>query len=257
MIYPTKGRGIFVTEQLHKSFNFDINGEGLYIWTPIKNSKEPTNYDGIEYKIGQYGTNAIEGTNPVSTIDGYLGTHNTQALILYAIDLTEYIKSQSKYKSAYDIEHILHSDIVLKDGAYRNDKALDNIRSTEFFTNTNLETIIKRINTILYGVSRIHSYPMRDEQKIAHDKIIDAFKFGYDEFLLAAKMRFGKNFTILNVAKSLQWKNVLVLTYKPYVFDSLKDDINDASRQEWYIPAWHMDMVLEKVVEIVKNNNGY
>ena len=98
---------------------------------------------------------------------------------------------------------------------------------------------------------------MRDEQKIAHDKIIDAFKFGYDEFLLAAKMRFGKNFTILNVAKSLQWKNVLVLTYKPYVFDSLKDDINDASRQEWYIPAWHMDMVLEKVVEIVKNNNGY
>jgi hypothetical protein len=94
MIYPTKGRGIYVTEQLHKSFNFDINGEGLYIWTPIKNSKEPTNYDGIEYKIGQYGTNANEGTNPVTTIDNYLGTHNTQALILYAIDLTEYIKSQ-------------------------------------------------------------------------------------------------------------------------------------------------------------------
>lgn len=130
-----------------------------------------------------------KGTNPVTTIDNYLGTHNTQALILYAIDLTEYIKTQSKYKSAYDIEHILHSDIVLKDGAYRNDKTIDNIRSTEFFTNTNLETIIKRINTILYGVSRIHSYPMRDEQKIAHDKIIDAFKFGYDEFLLAAKMR--------------------------------------------------------------------
>lgn len=227
MIYPTKGRGIYVTEQLHKSFNFDINGQGIYIWTPIKNGQEPINYDNIEYKIGQYGTNANEGANPISTIDGYLGTHNTQALILYAIDLTEYIKSQSKYKSAYDIEHVLHSDIVLKDGAYRNDKSLDNIRSTEFFTNTNLETIIKRINAILYGVSRIHSYSMRDEQRKAHDKIIDAFKFGYDEFLLAAKMRFGKNFTILNVAKSLGWKNVLVLTYKPYVFSSLKDDIND------------------------------
>ena len=44
-------------------------------------------------------------------------------------------------------------------------------------------------------------------------------------FLLAAKCRFGKNFTILKFIEIVGFKNNLFLSYKPEVFKSLKDDI--------------------------------
>lgn len=45
-------------------------------------------------------------------------------------------------------------------------------------------------------------------------------------FLLAAKCRFGKNFTILKFIEMVGFKNSLFLSYKPGVFSSLADDIN-------------------------------
>ena len=45
-------------------------------------------------------------------------------------------------------------------------------------------------------------------------------------FLLAAKCRFGKNFTILKFIEMAGFKNILFLSYKPGVFSSLADDIN-------------------------------
>ncbi len=68
---------------------------------------------------------------------------------------------------------------------------------------------------------------MRDEQRLACEKMVDCFTNGGEEFLLGAKMRFGKNFTLLNAIKEMDFKNTLVLTYKPHVFNSLKEDIEN------------------------------
>ena len=85
------------------------------------------------------------------------------------------------------------------------------------------------LNDFLKGKAAPNSWNMRQAQQAAHDKMIAAFENGYTSFLLAAKMRFGKNFTFLNVINTLNkkegCKNVLILTYKPSVFESLKDDI--------------------------------
>lgn len=44
-------------------------------------------------------------------------------------------------------------------------------------------------------------------------------------FLWNAKMRFGKTFTTYKLAEELGWKRVLVLTYKPAVKNSWRDDL--------------------------------
>lgn len=80
-------------------------------------------------------------------------------------------------------------------------------------------------NEFLFGVHAPNSYNMRPHQKEACDKIVKSFSNGSDAFLLAAKMRFGKNFTFLNAVRQLGYKNVLVLTYRPAVFASLQEDI--------------------------------
>src|SRR5574344_497957 len=94
-----------------------------------------------------------------------------------------------------------------------------------------LNDAIKCINEYVYGSHRIDNYLMRDEQAKAHKQMVEYFHAHADEdkveFLLSAKMRFGKNFTLLNTMRTLQCKNVLVLTYKPWVFDSLEGDVNN------------------------------
>lgn len=94
-----------------------------------------------------------------------------------------------------------------------------------------LKDAILLINQYIFGSHRPDSYAMRDEQQLAHDKIVTYFNSHKSEpkaeFLLAAKMRFGKNFTLLNAIKTLKCKKVLVITYKPWVFDSLENDINN------------------------------
>ena len=91
----------------------------------------------------------------------------------------------------------------------------------------NAREVKEYINEFIFGVHAENNWPMRHHQQEAHDKIVKYFTENYGEFLLAAKMRFGKNFTFLNVVKTLGYKNVLVLTYKPGVFDSLQEDIEN------------------------------
>ena len=103
-------------------------------------------------------------------------------------------------------------------------------KKREFYEVT-LENAVLLINKYIYGSKRPDSYAMRDEQQLAHDKMVSYFtshsEESKSEFLLAAKMRFGKNFTLLNVVRTLECKNVLVLTYKPWVFNSLENDIKN------------------------------
>ena len=98
----------------------------------------------------------------------------------------------------------------------------------EWFGDFNNATEIKKcINEFITGVHAENNWSMRPHQQEAHDKIVKYYTKNTGEFLLAAKMRFGKNFTFLNAVKTLGYKNVLVLTYKPGVFDSLQEDIEN------------------------------
>ena len=79
---------------------------------------------------------------------------------------------------------------------------------------------------------RYLSFPMREEQRRAVEKTIayfaqeDAKPNGRaPHFLWNAKMRFGKTFTTYQLAKRIQAKRVLVLTFKPAVEESWHDDL--------------------------------
>lgn len=102
----------------------------------------------------------------------------------------------------------------------------------EWFSFENEEIPQKLINEFLHGVNALNNYDLRKSQQLAFNKIIKYFDQDTDTtfplvFLLAAKMRFGKNFTWLKVVKYFKYKTVLVLTYRPAVFESLKDDIEN------------------------------
>lgn len=92
-------------------------------------------------------------------------------------------------------------------------------------------------NQIVFGSSRVENYSPRKEQQEAVDKAKkwffkdvpqEALKGATHEnrFLLNAKMRFGKCFTGLHVAKAVNAKNTLILTYKPEVISEWMDTAN-------------------------------
>lgn len=95
----------------------------------------------------------------------------------------------------------------------------------------------KAFNEVVYGASRIENYKPRLEQLEAIVKARKWFLKEYPEgtiksathknrFLLNAKMRFGKCFTGLHIAKEIGAKNTIIVTYKPEVIGEWMDAVN-------------------------------
>lgn len=83
-----------------------------------------------------------------------------------------------------------------------------------------------------YGGSHHATFGMRDEQKAAVEKTYAYYRSIWDEssdavpeFLWNAKMRFGKTFTTYQLAKKLEAKRILVVTFKPAVEDAWDTDL--------------------------------
>jgi hypothetical protein len=81
--------------------------------------------------------------------------------------------------------------------------------------------------------NRSLTFAMRPEQAEAVDKTIRYFKSYKAEnpdktphFLWNAKMRFGKTFATYQLAKSMGWTKILVLTFKPAVQSAWEEDLN-------------------------------
>ncbi len=89
-----------------------------------------------------------------------------------------------------------------------------------------------RKNSIEYE-NRVHNFKLRPDQKKAIQITSSYFKKQRKmnpkrdpSFLWNAKMRFGKTFTTYKLAEEMGWKKILILTYKPAVENSWKDDLN-------------------------------
>lgn len=78
--------------------------------------------------------------------------------------------------------------------------------------------------------NRTNDFSMRPEQKEAVDKTEAYFRSaaaeGYPKFLWNCKMRFGKTFAAYQLAKRMDFKRVLVLTFKPAVVSAWQGDLN-------------------------------
>ena len=124
----------------------------------------------------------------------------------------------------------IHSQLVkngyknIKDGA-----------GTEWFQATT-EDVKQAYNELIHGSSRPNNFKLREEQQNAVDKAIRWFKREYPQevidaathprFLINAKMRFGKCFTSMHIAKRLNTFNTLIITYKPDVIGEWLDTVN-------------------------------
>jgi hypothetical protein len=208
---------------------FGRNGQGLYAWCFESQYKlmllEQSKPHPI--KFGQFGTNALEGSTPQQTIESYVGTTAESIIILWTIRLSD---EQIQYVgTAYHIEQLVGPMLGQK-SKYG--------KSTEVFE-TSIELIENSVNTILYPISNGGFFNIKKETyrpRLRQEEAIKKFKKYCDsttslksiDFLLGAIMRFGKNFTFLQMAKQVTATkgNILIITGRPDVFESLKVDVN-------------------------------
>lgn len=99
--------------------------------------------------------------------------------------------------------------------------------------NEALETIEEVKTGIRFEGQRTWNFPMRKEQQTAVQMAKDYFEQAKKEdpdrpskFLWNAKMRFGKTFATYQLAKSMNFKRVLVLTFKPAVESAWQEDLS-------------------------------
>ncbi len=85
-----------------------------------------------------------------------------------------------------------------------------------------------------FGGTHHADFPMRAEQQAAVEKTYGYYESRWaedsdavPEFLWNAKMRFGKTFTAYQLAKKLNAKRVLVVTFKPAVEDAWDTDLKN------------------------------
>ena len=130
-----------------------------------------------------------------------------------------------------------------EDGATFTDHEVRAALIRKGFENTELEWMrctVKDVSTVLtelrtgqrFTGTHDQTFPMRSEQaeavKVTHDYFHSRWaedRQAVPRFLWNAKMRFGKTFTSYQLAKKLEAKRVLVLTFKPAVEDAWQTDL--------------------------------
>lgn len=94
----------------------------------------------------------------------------------------------------------------------------------------------------LPSVRPLRDFPMRPEQQRAVDETAAYFRANPKStsggvapgFLWNAKMRFGKTFATYQLARKMEWTRILVLTYKPAVEKSWRDDLSHVDFRNWH-----------------------
>lgn len=160
-------------------------------------------------------------------------------------NVEERVKEQFPVLGPEDVKPykiVFASKAMREDGTSFTDKSVHAVLEERGFSNLNGEwfkcsvddltaAYLAVYNRIDNFENRTESFGLRDEQKEAIEKTALYFsKFSKSEgivphFLWNAKMRFGKTFTAYKLAQEMGWKRILVLTFKPAVEDSWREDL--------------------------------
>lgn len=169
-------------------------------------------------------------------------------------------------------EILLEENAIREDGSLFTDKDVHRLLKAKKIKNINgewFECTVEDIQACLIEIRtgrtneehRTQDFGLRPEQAEAIKKTATYFEsFKKDSstkdktphFLWNAKMRFGKTFTAYQLAKKMGWKKVLVLTFKPAVENSWKEDLESHIDFEgWQFVSRHT----ENKEEIIRQTN--
>ena len=134
-------------------------------------------------------------------------------------------------------DHYIHK--ILKNKGYLS-KNLEKKSSTEWFNisfkkvDFLITELKKSADPEEINFDRFQNFKPRKEQLEAISKTEKAYRSGFKEMLWNAKMRFGKTFTAYQLIKKMNFKKVLVLTYKPAVKSQWREDLENHVDFEGY-----------------------
>ena len=154
---------------------------------------------------------------------------------------TRIVQSQGQARYKYVLE--VNEPAEKIDGTIFRDSAVRERLKQKGFENIELEWMRCKSEDVLAAIkelqsgqarvaSRIEDFKLREEQSAAINKTISYFnsvwadnKKSVPRFLWNAKMRFGKTFASYHLAKQMDAKRVLVVTFKPAVEDAWQADL--------------------------------
>ncbi len=147
----------------------------------------------------------------------------TAAISNYSIELSEFAERED---GSFFTDHEVRARLKQKGFT---DTKQEWVRCTL----ADVKTVISELRTgRKFSGTHSETFPMRREQSEAVERTSEYFKSIWAEgkgsvprFLWNAKMRFGKTFAAYHLAKRLEAKRVLVLTFKPAVEDAWKSDL--------------------------------
>jgi hypothetical protein len=163
---------------------------------------------------------------------------------------TRIIQSQGQARYKYVLE--VDESAEKLDGTIFRDSAVRERLKQKGFENVELEWMRCKPEDVLAAIkelqtgqarvgSRIEDFKLREEQSAAIKKTATYFnsvwadnKKSVPRFLWNAKMRFGKTFASYHLAKKLEAKKILVVTFKPAVEDAWQVDLEShIDFQDW------------------------
>lgn len=168
--------------------------------------------------------------------------------------------------------YTLHVDVIAErdDGAVFRDEDVRRRLVEKGFENPRIGSSCEWVrctrNDVLTAIEEVKSgtahsgthhetFPMREEQKAAVEKTFAYFTSMWaahsdktPHFLWNAKMRFGKTFTAYQLAKRLEARRILVLTFKPAVEDSWRTDLEShVDFDGWQYRSSHTDTDIDSL----------
>ncbi len=183
--------------------------------------------------------------NPTIYVYEIIGAKNREGLLKVGFtnrSAVERIKEQLG-TSGLEYKILLEQSAIRNDGSTFLDYEVHKYLKKQNFNNPDgewfecsVEDVKSAILAIKNGVMDIENrtldFGMRPEQNEAVEKTIRHFKNfkkenpdGIPHFLWNAKMRFGKTFASYQLAKKMNWKKILVLTFKPAVQSAWREDL--------------------------------
>lgn len=213
---------LFASIFLHPTKEQVVN----HIYAALHDSSPNTlnNYSGVYLNIGYCGGRTPEERFKDKDYKSKnAGTGTWRDVLNYGAD------SRINRKVESSLHHALKHDAnVIHTIAIANNNNQEQFFFKNMSTLQATDLIRIKLNNILNGIARSKNYAMRAEQKACVQKMLAAKKTGSDKFLVAAKMRFGKTFTVYQFLKALNSlnivKKVLIVTFKVQVKDSWQHD---------------------------------